>query len=273
MRGLGTKVRLNRIFSHPTGRLFSIAIDHFVGYERTLQDGLADLPRTISELMTASPDAMTMFSGVARTCWSPYAGKAALIVQAGCFTPDDRVCELLAGPEEVVRLGGDAIAVSIGVRGDSEGRYLRMLADVVREAEQFELPVIAHVYPRAYKDGVKIVTDPDNVAWATRCGVECGADVIKVAYTGDIESFAAIVSTCPVPLVAAGGPRAPTLSAALTLAETALACGARGITVGRNVWSARDPAAAALAFATMIRGDGGDSRVAPLPTSESLLYP
>ena len=29
---LGKQIRLNRLFSHPCGRLCSIAVDHFAGY-------------------------------------------------------------------------------------------------------------------------------------------------------------------------------------------------------------------------------------------------
>ena len=184
MTELGKTIRLNRLFGHPSGRFFSFAVDHFVGYDRTLQDGLTDVVRTLGAVLPALPDAVTMFAGTARSCWPPYAGKTSLIVQAGCFTPDDRISEMLARPDEVLHLGADAIAVAIGVRGPSEGRYLRMLADTVREAERVGLPVIAHVYPRDYRDEPKIVTDPDNIAWAARCGVECGADVVKVAVFG-----------------------------------------------------------------------------------------
>ena len=252
MADLGRQVRLNRILAHPSGRLFSLAVDHFVGYHRTLEDGLTDLRTTIGAVMPARPDAVTMFAGSARACWAPYAGRVSLIVQAGCFTPDDRVSELLATPEEAVRLGADAIAVAIGVRGPSEGRYLRMLADTVRASETLALPVFAHIYPRDFSAEPRIVTDPENIAWAARCGVECGADVVKVAYTGDEASFAEIVSQTPVPVVAAGGPRAPKLLDALRSAQSAITAGALGVTVGRNIWSDAKPLEAALAFAAVV---------------------
>lgn len=253
MSGLGKQVRLNRILGHPSGRMFSVAVDHFVGYAATMQDGLVDLPTTIGKMLGAGPDAVTMLAGTARSCWPAHAGRTALIIQAGCFTPDDRVSELLSTPEEALSLGADAIAVAIGVRGPSEGRYLRMLADTVRAADRLELPVFAHIYPRHYVDGqATIVTDPEEIAWAARCGIECGADVVKIAYSGDKDSFAEIVSNCPRPVVAAGGARTPTLDLALRTAQSALAAGARGVTVGRNIWGAPDVEAAARAFALVI---------------------
>ena len=52
---LGTNIRLARIFSHPSRRLFSVAVDHFVGYPRTMTDGLRDLPKTIAAVVRAVP--------------------------------------------------------------------------------------------------------------------------------------------------------------------------------------------------------------------------
>ena len=58
-----------------------------------------------------------------------------------------------------------------------------------------------------------------------------------------------------MPVVAAGGAKTPTLRDALTTAQLALICGARGVTIGRNIWSAPDPASAAAAFAGVIHED------------------
>jgi class I fructose-bisphosphate aldolase len=105
-----------------------------------------------------------------------------LIIQAGMFTADDRVRELIATPEEAVRLGADALAVAIGVRGPYEGNYLRWLSDSVAAAAKVEMPVVAHIYPRDYSGEVPVIRFvPDEIAWAVRCGVETGVDVIKVA--------------------------------------------------------------------------------------------
>ena len=235
---LGKAIRLQRIFGDPSGRLLSVAVDHFIGYPKTMTDGLHDLPKTLAQIAAAKPDAVTMMEGCATHCWSPYAGQMALIIQIGCFTPDDRVAETIGSVQGVLRLGADAVAVSIGVRGSREGYYLRMLSEAVTEAERFGLPVIAHIYPRAYNDGAAaMVADPDNIAWAVRCGIECGADVIKVTYPGDPLAFRDIIACCPVPVIAAGGPRTDTFQQALLQAEAIMTSGASGLTVGRNVWA------------------------------------
>ena len=54
--GLGTKVRLARLFSHPSGHLFGGAVDHFVGYGNVREGGLADLPGALARVMAGAPD-------------------------------------------------------------------------------------------------------------------------------------------------------------------------------------------------------------------------
>ena len=250
--GLGTEIRLSRLFSNPSGHLFGGAVDHFVGYGNVREGGLADLPGALARVMAGDPDYVSIQPGAARHLWSAYAGKAALVIQAGCFTPDDRIRQLIATPEDAVRYGADALAVAIPVRGSTEGEYIRWLTDTVNAAARFEMPVIAHVYPRDFADGAKVVFTPDEIAYAVRIGFETGVDVIKVGYTGDFESFRETVATCPVPIVIAGGPKADTLLGALKQTADALRAGAKGAVVGRNLWGHGDTTKAARAFRLVI---------------------
>jgi len=249
---LAKQIRLNRIFSHPSKRLCSVAVDHFIGYQTGLPAGLVNVPETIGKLVAGKPDAITMLKGMAKSAWAPHAGRVPLIIQCVTFTANDGVIECLARPEEALRLGADAAAVSLGVRGPNEGKFLGILARMVEEADRVGLPVIAHIYPRDFSTGGTIVYDAENIWWAVRCGIECGADVIKVPFTGDAGSFREIVATSPVPVVAAGGPRCETFLAALEMMAKVVESGARGGTIGRNVWGAADPTRALVAFRAVI---------------------
>jgi len=251
---IGKRIRLNRIFSHPSGRLCSVAVDHFIGYgELSPGGGLSNLPAALAKIAAGQPSAVTMSKGTAMHCWAPYAGKIPLIVQSCCFTADDRVIESVTTPEECVRLGADAIAIAIGIFGPNEGKFIKMLMDGVTQAAKYDLPVIAHIYPRNFFGPTpEIVFDPEGVLWAVRVGLEAGADIIKVGYTGDFASFRQIVESSPVPVVAAGGPKAKNLRAALTAMSGAVQAGARGATIGRNVWGVGKTAEALRAFKAVI---------------------
>jgi class I fructose-bisphosphate aldolase len=251
---IGKQIRLNRLFAHPSGRLCSVAVDHFIGYGQLLPGGgLSNLPAVLAKVAAGMPGAVTMHKGFAMNAWLPYAGKIPLIIQSVHFTADERVIEYVTNPEECVRLGADAIAIAIGVRGPNEGRFLKILTDGVEQAAKFDLPVVAHIYPRDYSGPVpRIVFDPENIMWAVRAGIEAGADVIKVGYTGDVASFRQAVESSPVPVVAAGGPKAKNLREALTAMTQVVQSGARGATIGRNVWGVPRITEALRAFKSVV---------------------
>lgn len=249
---LGKKIRLGRIFADPSGRLCSAAIDHFPIYSEGLPPGLRQIEKTLAALMDARPDAVTMHKGLAHSLWEPYAGKTAWIMQSSAVRPDDSAFEQVATAEEALRLGADAIAVVAYVRGKTEAAHLKIVADAVREAAPLGLPVICHVYPRDQNDLSRISYTPEDIAWAVRCILEVGADVVKAPYCGDISAHRQIVDDCPAPLVVAGGPKSATLADGLQMIADAMASGVRGAVIGRNIWGSNDVAAAMRAFKAVV---------------------
>lgn len=247
---LGKTVRLSRLFSHPSGNLVSIAVDHFPIYNLGLPPGLRQIEKTLDCIMAGKPDAVTMNKGIALALWHKYAGQAALVLQSSAVRPDDSALEQIARVEDAVRLGADAFAVVAFVHGATEAVYLRTVADCVRESERFEMPVVCHVYPRDKENNV--IYYPEDIAWAVRCILEVGADVIKVPYCGDPMAHAQIVADCPVRIVAAGGPKTSTLREALTVLREAVNAGVKGGTVGRNVWGSENVTGAVRAYKAVI---------------------
>lgn len=247
----GKLVRMNRLFSNPSGRLCSVAVDHFIGYAEGLPDGLREIEPTLAAIVAAKPDAVTMHKGIAASAWPPHAGRVPMILQSTIARPDDSACEQVATPEDAVRLGADGFAVAAFVRGPTEAAHLRTVADCVRQAARFEIPVVCHIYPRNPDDST-VSFQPEDIAWAVRCALEVGVDVVKTPYCGDVEAHRQIVSGCPLPVVAAGGPRAQTLESALGMISEVVESGARGATIGRNVWGFGQITAAVEAFKAVI---------------------
>lgn len=256
---LGKLIRLNRLFSHPSGRLCSVAVDHFVNYGHDMPAGLRHIGPTLEAIVAGGPDAVTMHKGIALSAWRPYAGRIPFILQSTLARPDDSARQQIAVPEDAVLLGADGFAVAAFVRGPTEADYVRTVADCVRQAAPFDMPVICHIYPRDAAG--KISFTPEDIAWATRCAVEVGVDVVKTPYCGDVASYAQIVADCPVPLVAAGGPQAGTLQQALEMMAAVVQSGARGATIGRNIWGFPQITAAVRAFKAVIH-DGATAEEA-----------
>jgi class I fructose-bisphosphate aldolase len=248
----GKLVRMNRIFSHPSGRLCSVAVDHFIGYSAGLPGGLRHIKATLAAVVAGRPDAVTLHKGVAASAWAEYAGRVPLIMQSTIARHDDTACEQIATPEDAVRLGADGFAVAAFIRGATEAAHLRTVAQCVREAAAFEMPVICHIYPRNLPGPGTVSYAPEDIAWAARCAVEAGADVVKTPYCGDVKAYGDIVADCPVPLVAAGGPQTSTLEAALAMIAEVVRSGARGATIGRNIWGVSQITEAVLAFKAVV---------------------
>jgi class I fructose-bisphosphate aldolase len=242
---------MNRLFSNPSGRLCSVAVDHLMGYAEGLPDGLRRIQPTLSAIVAAEPDAVTMHRGIAASAWQAHAGRVPMILQSSLVRPDDSAFEQIATPQDAVRLGADGFAIAAFVRGPTEAAYLRRVADAVRQAARFEIPVIIHIYPRK-PDHRTISYQPEDIAWAVRCALEVGVDVIKTPYCGDVEAHRQIVSDTPLPVVAAGGPRAETLDSALAMISEVVHSGALGAVIGRNVWGFERITAAVKAFKAVI---------------------
>jgi len=241
MSSLGKRTRLNRIFSHPSGRILSVAVDHLINYPVGLPQGLRTMGRTLEQVVAGRPHAITMNKGIAMRFMEPYAGQVPFIIQSMALRPEWPEFAFSAHVEEVVALGADAIAVAMFLKGENEIRYINHLAKVVRESEQYGLPVIPHIYTLSSGDEKTSVTHaPEDIFYAVRMGLEQGADVIKVPFTGDEGSFRDIVAETPVPVVAAGGPKCETLEEAVAMMRSVARTGASGATVGRNVWEFPD---------------------------------
>ena len=120
------------------------------------------------------------------------------------MAPNKKV--LMGSVEETIRLGADAVSVHINVGGKEEPEMLQQLGMVADKCGEWNMPLIAMMYPRG--ENIKNPHDPEIVAHAARIGAEAGADIVKTLYTGDVDSFKQVVKGCPVPIVIAGGPKA-----------------------------------------------------------------
>ena len=86
---------------------------------------------------------------------------------------------------------------------------------------------------------------------ATRMLAEFGANMVKTYYC---EDFAKVIAACPVPIVMAGGKKVPEKEA-LEMVYQAIAEGAAGVDMGRNIFQAGDPLAMAKAVAKVVHED------------------
>src|SRR5512143_3902569 len=133
---LGKQVRLNRLFNRTTGNLLSIAMDHGVAYSFfDLPHGLECVPEVLPKIIAGQPDALVFQKGMAAHVLAPFAGQVGWIMQCSVYTPHmPGVDHQIAWVEDAIALGADAIAMTITVGDDGQGREVADLGRLVTEA-------------------------------------------------------------------------------------------------------------------------------------------
>lgn len=252
----GVPRRLQRFFAAPSGRCLLLALDH--GAAEGLTPGVARTPEILAGLAGRSAQAVVLHKGLARAHVLDLPPAVQLVVQLSAGTKHGLPGygqSLVCSVQEAARLGADAVSLHVNIGNDLEDRMLADLGAVTEEARLLGLPVLAVIYAR----GGQIVQelDPSLIAHCVRLGGELGADLVSAPFSGDPESFALAVQSCPAPVLAAGGPRQPDFDAFLAMTAKALACGAAGVGVGRNIFQQPDPLACLDRLADLVHGRSG----------------
>ena len=225
----GLKNRVERLMKG--GRTVMLAVDH--GYFQGPTTGLEDPRKTITPLLPYA-DSLMLTRGVLRTSVDPdLEVPVVLRVSGGTSILKELSDEVVTTSiEEAIRLNASAVAVSVFVGSEHEKETLANLAELVNEGERYGMPVLA-----VTAVGREMARDARYLGLACRISAELGASIVKTYYC---EDFSKVVNGCPVPVVIAGGKKLPERDA-LVLAQDAMAGGASGVDMGRNIFQSSDP--------------------------------
>ncbi|MCX6694922.1 MAG: 2-amino-3,7-dideoxy-D-threo-hept-6-ulosonate synthase [Candidatus Altiarchaeota archaeon] len=236
---IGKKIRLERIINRDSKNSVIIPMDHGVTVGPIA--GLEDLPKAVNDVAKGGADAVLMHKGMVQYGHRGYGSDVGLIIHLSGGTslaPDPNNKVLVCTVKEAIRLGADAVSIHVNVGADREHKMIQDLGKVVEECTEYSIPLLAMMYPRGKE--IKNSSDVKYVKHVARLGAELGADIIKTLYTGDKKSFKEVVEGCPAPIVIAGGPKMDTEDELMKMIEDAMDCGARGVSIGRNVFQAKD---------------------------------
>ena len=232
---LGKQVRLERIINREDHRTIIVPMDH--GVTIGAVDGLIDMREAVNDMAIGGADAVLMHKGLIR-CSHRSAGKdVGLIVHLSAstmLTPNANTKTLVGTVEEGIKHGADAVSVHVNLGDPNERLMLADLGKVAAACDDWHMPLLAMMYARGPE--VANCFDPKVVAHCARVGVELGADIVKVSYTGDMDSFADVVSACCVPVVIAGGERMDSTRQVLQMVHDSIKAGGAGVSMGRNVF-------------------------------------
>jgi DhnA family fructose-bisphosphate aldolase class Ia len=254
MTGAKGNRRLNHIFRE-NGRTLIVAMDHATVFGAMV--GLERPGEVIRKVRCGGADAILTSFGISKQ-FVPEIGDMGLIVRmdGGVSAQVERLGQLrlVYQVPDALRLGADAVCV-MGFPGSrNETQTLPYLSELVGQCTEWNMPLVAEMLPGGFENPQEAWT-PENVANACRIGAELGADLIKTAYTGDVDSFARVVEQVYVPVVVLGGSRSDQPRDLMELVHGAMQAGASGVACGRNIVQSTDPLKMTQAVAAIVHED------------------
>jgi DhnA family fructose-bisphosphate aldolase class Ia len=250
-------MRLKRVIDG-AGVSVICALDHGMT-SPTFLEPLADIASRTKEVVAGGANVIMMSKGmirVAEPAFAPTTSLALLLSASANPERDEPEIVQIAEIEEASRLGADAVVLFTALGTGSEAGMIRILASAGRACEAEGIPLIAEAeFPTTYAS-VKDLKDRYGFEYLRRnvrlCG-ELGADIIKTNWPGDESSFHKLVEAANgIPVVLAGGSRLDDREL-LTRMESAMAVGAIGCSVGRNIFMHPSPEAITRALSRVIR--------------------
>jgi len=230
----GIKNRLARIFNPESGRTVMLAVDH--GYFQGPTTGLERIDINILPLVPYA-DTLMLTRGILRSIVPPTTTKSIVLrVSGGTSILKELSNEDIAVDiEESIRLNVCAMAVQVFIGGEHERESIKNMTTMVDMGMRYGIPTLA-----VTAVGKDMNRDARYFRLAVRICAELGANYIKTYYIE--KGFETVTSSCPVPIVMAGGKKIPELDA-LTMAYNAVQQGASGVDMGRNIFQSESPVA------------------------------
>jgi len=232
---VGKIIRLERIMDREKGTTVIVPMDHGVTVGPI--KGLTKLKETVDKVASGGANAVLMHKGMVPVGHRRGGRDIGLIVHLSAGTslsPDPNCKTLVCTVEEAIKLGADAVSIHINIGAQDEKGMLKDFGRVSESCLEWGMPLLAMVYPRGPK--IKDQYDVEVVKHAARLGAELGADLVKVPYTGDPESFSKVTEGSPIPVLIAGGEKMDTDEDVLRMVKGAMRAGGAGVSIGRNIF-------------------------------------
>jgi class I fructose-bisphosphate aldolase len=224
-----------------------------LAYDHGLEHGPVDFepvpettdPSTVFDVGTHDAvTAVAVQKGVAEAYYPSYEDDVTLLAKLNGTSnlwmgePDSAVNWSVDYAAEV---GADAIGFTLYGGSNYEVEMAEEFRKAQEAAREHDMGVVMWSYPRG--QGLKDDTSPDTIAYASRLGLELGADIAKVKYPGSPDAMNwAVQSAGDMKVVMSGGSKTSD-EAFLSTVREAMDAGASGLAVGRNVFQRENPEA------------------------------
>jgi fructose-bisphosphate aldolase, class I len=199
---------------------------------------------------------VVLHKGIAEKYLGTVAGKVPLLLKLNGKTnlqKSEPLSLQVCSVKEAIHLGADAIGYTIYVGSRVEQQMYAEAGRIAEEAQDYGIPYVLWSYPRG--SDIKETyanSDATIIGHAARVAAELGADLVKVFYTGNTESFRHVVNCGGRARVLAAGGTKKEGEEFLHEVKSVMDAGASGMAIGRNIWQYEDPYKMSRAVSSII---------------------
>ncbi|NCF67835.1 MAG: aldolase [Chloroflexi bacterium] len=263
------KVRLNRLFN-TSGKCLDVAVDHGIFNEHSFLSGLESMPKVISQLIEAGPDAIQMNYGQSDVLQNtPGKNKPALVMRLDAGNPYNEATHkvmfnMLQDENNPIlaALRMDAACVICNLllldgEPDMHRQTIRNIGLVRTECDKVGMPLMIEPLVMQRNDvhgGYQSYDNKELMVALVRQARELGADIIKADPTDNPEDYQEVIEVARCPVLVRGGGKAD-LKSVFEKSYAFLQQGAKGLVYGRNIYQHPDPISVTRALMAMIHDD------------------
>ena len=244
-------LRMRRLFQ--ADRAIFAALDH--GVTLGPIPGLVSIRQTVETLLRIDDvSALILHKGTLLRCADLFAScpRMASILHlngAEAFGPYSTNKELLSTVEDALHIGADAVSFHINVGNEHTPSLLRDLGRVSSDCLRWGMPLLVMVVVQG--PGVDS-QDIQHQCTAARIAMEAGADMVKIQHPGSEDALRQIIAGVSIPVLVAGGGFQQDRMSVLGAMHQAVAAGAQGFAIGRNLFGRSNPASMGAALGALL---------------------
>ena len=260
---IGKQIRLERLLNRNTGKTVLVPMDHGVTVGPI--PGLINMKESIAKIVSGGVNAVLMHKGNVIEGHRGEGQDVGLVLHISASTsisPNPNLKVLVCTIEEAIKLGADGVSIHINLGADDDYKMLKDFGEVGKKCAEWGMPLLAMMYTRG--PNIKNEYGLDEVKLSARVAAELGADIVKVNFTGNTESFSEVIAGCSIPVLIAGGEKAKNNREILNNVRMAMDAGGGGVSIGRNAFQHDDPTRFCKAVSSIVHDNKSVDEALPI---------
>jgi DhnA family fructose-bisphosphate aldolase class Ia len=201
--------------------------------------GMEDLVGTIGRLAESGyPTAVVVHAGVEESlfgrCPNLPCGTIVDLFGGTWMTTEPQRREQICSLEHAVRVGADAVLMTVALGSADEASQLRLCGQMARECTAWGMPLVVRI--DTTETDARRQFSSTMSGHGARLAFELGADVVVVNYSGDPRTFGEALQGVEIPVLFGGSPDLATDEAMLNSIQQSMAAGAAGVALSASMF-------------------------------------